>query len=92
MIITNANRDDLVEFSQMEENVFGVDSFGLSLLEQYLYDNLLFQKIVDPADLTIIGFTIVAKRGETETSSKIVNEFLKKMTIILEKQKKLMRY
>ncbi len=85
MIITNANRDDLVEFSQMEENIFGVDSFGLSLLEQYLYDNLLFQKIVDPADLTIIGFTIVAKKGETETSSKIVDEFLKKNNLKYDK-------
>ena len=85
MIITNANRDDLIEFSQMEEDIFGVDSFGLPLLKQYLNNNLLFQKIIDPANLTIIGFSIVTIRGETETSSKIVTEFLEKNNLVYDK-------
>ena len=85
MIIINANRDDLIEFSRMEQEIFGVDSFGLSLLEQYLNSNLLFQKIVDPVNLNIIGFTIVAIRGETETSSQIVSDFLMKNNLKYDK-------
>jgi len=92
MIIANANRDDLIEFSQMEEDIFGVDSFGLLLLKQYLNNNLLFQKIIDPADLTIIGFTIVTIRGETETSSKIVTEFLEKNNLVYEKMAHLVNF
>ena len=77
MIITKATRDDLFEFSKIENDIFGEDSFGVFLLEQYLRRNIIFHKIVDPSDSKIIGFVIVVEIINVEGSDRILADFLK---------------
>ncbi|MHA1395498.1 MAG: GNAT family N-acetyltransferase [Promethearchaeota archaeon] len=64
--ILDVKKDDLFNLVDIEKEIFKKDAFGVFILNEYLKNNLLFQKIINENG-EILGFFILSELNQNET-------------------------